>query len=503
MKRSKSLVRAISLLCRPLLLALLVMALGAAVANAKTIRLLSYNIDSADQGSDNNITGPTHSLTTVIQGIALHHLGTNVQPVDVMGLEELSSTTLSNLVVQLTNIYGAGSYAYDTTADPTTGGGTDGLVYKTSTIQLISARALKTGQNVLLQSNGVYTNAYFFSATYTSNGITRAPLVYQLRPVGFSAANDFYLYVSHARAGDNSVGDARYAEAQSVRSDAKYNLPAGAHIIYSGDWNLSAGSRENAYKCLTGQTTSDGINWSDSGAVWANTNQTQACDPMSKTVPPTTVIWSNTTADNATWLYGDSTSSPTTQNTSRIDIQLMNRPMFAAYNSSGGVQIAPDTADPYDSSNFPASQYPYAFETFGNNGSLPRLTATTNAANHALDDLTNTVPNAATVYASIQLIGSGANFTGSDHYPNIADYNIVVLPPATPVLTSLGFTNGNYKLKLASTTNTTFGIQGSTNLLNWINLGSGTTDTNGVFFFQDTNTANVRFRFYRAYWPYP
>ena len=181
----------------------------------------------------------------------------------------------------------------------------------------------------------------------------------------------------------------------------------------------------------------------------------------------------------------------------------MNRPMFAAYNSSGGVQIAPDTADPYDSSNFPASQYPYAFETFGNNGSLPRLTATTNAANHALDDLTNTVPNAATVYASIQLIGSGANFTGSDHYPNIADYNIVVLPPATPVLTSLGFTNGNYKLKLASTTNTTFGIQGSTNLLNWINLGSGTTDTNGVFFFQDTNTANVRFRFYRAYWPYP
>ena len=83
---------------------------------------------------------------------------------------------------------------------------------------------------------------------------------------------DFYMYVAHARRWevDNSVGDERYAEAQEVRSDAKYNLPAGAHIIYSGDWNLFNGSDENAYKCLTGQTTSDGINWSDSSAIWAN-----------------------------------------------------------------------------------------------------------------------------------------------------------------------------------------------------------------------------------------
>ncbi len=490
--------------CRlPLLALLLVIEFSPDQAHSKTIRFVSYNIDSADQGSDNNITGPTHSLPTVIQGIALHHLGTNAQPVDLIGCEEDQSTTLSNLVVQLNLIYGAGSYTNDKTADLTTGGGTDGLVYRTSTIQVIAARTMKTGQNVFLQSNGIYTNAYFFSGTYSLNGITRAPMVYQLRPVGFSAANDFYVYVSHARASDNSAGDARYAEAQAVRSDAKYNLPAGAHVIYSGDWNLFNGSGENAYKCLTGQTTSDGINWSDTSAIWGNTNQTQAYDPMSKTVPPTIVTWANSASDNATWLYGDSTSSATTQNTARLDIQLMNRPMFAAYNPNGGVQIAPDTADPYDSSNFPASQYPYAFETFGNNGSLPRLTATTNAANHALDDLTNTVPNAATVYASIQLIGSGATFTGSDHYPIVGDYNIVVLPPTAPVLTSLGFTNGNFKFKLASSTNTSFGIQGSTNLLNWINLGAGTTDTNGLLFFQDTNTTNVRSRFYRAYWPYP
>src|SRR5205807_4491708 len=130
---------------------------------------------------------------------------------------------------------------------------------------------LPTGRVVLLQSNGTYTTAH--SAGGGTNGVVRGPMVYQLRPIGYGSDEDFYMYVSHARSSsDNSVGDARYAEAQEVRSDAKYNLPAGAHVLYSGDWNLFSGSGENAYKCLTGQTTSDGINWSDNSAIWANTN---------------------------------------------------------------------------------------------------------------------------------------------------------------------------------------------------------------------------------------
>src|ERR1035437_4042498 len=126
----------------------------------KTLRIVSYNIDCADQSSDNNITGSTHSLPKVIQAIGLHHLGTNAQPVDVLGLEELRSTTLSNLVAQLTNIYGAGAYAFDPTTDPNTGGGPDGLIYNPHTVQVVSARALRTGPTVLLQANGTYTAAY-------------------------------------------------------------------------------------------------------------------------------------------------------------------------------------------------------------------------------------------------------------------------------------------------------------------------------------------------------
>ena len=157
----------------------------------KTLRIASYNIDCADQGSDNNITGSVHSLPIVVEAMGLHHIGLNAQPVDVMGAEELRSTSLSNLCVQLNLFYGAGAYAFDPTADPTTGGGTDGLIYRTNSVQIISARALKTGTSVLLQSNGIYTNAYAPGGGV--NGVTRAPLIYQIRPLGYSSNYDIYI----------------------------------------------------------------------------------------------------------------------------------------------------------------------------------------------------------------------------------------------------------------------------------------------------------------------
>jgi hypothetical protein len=471
---------------------------GACSAGGTTLRIVSYNIDCADQNSDNNITGSTHSLPTVVQAIGLHHIGTNAQPMDVMGCEELQSTTLSNFVVQLNAIYGAGTYTNDLTADPNTGGGPDGIIYNPHRVQVISARALKTGQTVLLQSNGTYTSAH--SPGGGVNGVTRAPMVYRLRPVGYGSSADFYMYVSHARStSDDAVGDARYAEAQEVRSDAKYNLPAGAHILYSGDWNLFNGSSENAYECLTGQTTSDGINWADNSSVWANTNQTQAYDPMSQTVPPTTRAWTNRAIGNVTYLDGDSTSSLD----SRIDIQLPNALMFAAYNGQGGVQLAADHSDPYDTSGFPSSQYPYAFETFGNDGSTTRSNSVTSSSNHSLDDLNTTVPDAATVKSDIQLIGSGSTFTGSDHYPIIGDYNVIV-PPTSIVLVAQGIgMDGNFQLELYSATNTGFAIQASTDMVNWSGVSSGSTDTNGILLFEDTNSMAFPYRFYRAVWPSP
>jgi len=458
-----------------------------ASAQTRTLRIVSYNIDCSDKSSDGNITNSTHSLPTVVQAIGLHHLGTNAQPVDVIGCEELNSTTLSNFVVQLNLIYGAGTYAYDTNKDTTTGGGTDGLIYRTNTVQVVSVRVLPVKTNVLLQANGTYTNAH--SPGGGTNGVTRAPIVYQLRPAGFGSNADFYFYVSHARSGttDDTLGDARYAEAQEVRSDAKYKLPAAAHILYGGDWNLDNGGGENAYKCLTGQTTSDGTNWSDTSSIWANTNQTQAYDPMSKTAPPTTVNWGNLSGDNARYLYDYSTASLT----SRLDIQLPNALMFAAYNTNGGVQLAPDTADPFDLSNFPAAQYPYAFETFGNDGSATRSSAATNSSNHSLNDLAGTVPNAATVYADLLEANTSDDntFTGSDHYPVFGDYNVVVV---RPVLGSPGATDNQIQFTVTGAVGNNYAVDASTNLLNWISILTN----QSPFTFTDTNTLPQRF--YRA-----
>ena len=459
----------------------------------KTLRIASYNIDCADQSSDGNITNSTHSLPAVVQAIGLHHLGTNAQPVDVMSCEELNSTTLSNFCVQLNAIYGAGTYTYDQTADPNTGGGPDGIIYKTNSVQVISARALPDGLTVLLQSNLAYISAH--SPGGGTKGVTRSPMVYQLRPVGYGSNDDFYFYVSHARASssDDSVGDGRYAEAQEVRSDAKYNLPAGVHILYGGDWNLDNGSYENAYKCLTGQTTSDGTNWSDTSSIWANTNQTQACDPMSKAAPPTTITFTNGAADIATYFYDDATEGSFAM-TSRLDIQLPNALMFAAYNSQGGVQLAPDTADPFDVSNFPAAQYPYAFETFGNDGSTTRGSDATSSSNHSLNDLAGTTPGAATVYTDLQEAGtgSGSTFVGSDHYPIFGDYNIVVPPPVlgSPVT----MTNRQIQFTLTGTAGDNYAIDASTNLstANWVPVLTN----QSPFTFKDTNT--VAQLFYRA-----
>jgi hypothetical protein len=199
-----------------------------------------------------------------------------------------------------------------------------------------------------------------------------------------------------------------------------------------------------------------------------------------------------------TYLYDDATDSGLT---SRIDIQLPNALMFAAYNSQGGVQLAPDTSDPFDISNFPASQYPYAFEVFGNDGSTTRSSAATSASNHSLNDLASTIPNASTVYTDLQeagTTGSGKNntFVGSDHYPIFGDYNIVipVTAAATLVLSSPVLMTNQIQFTVTGTAGDNYAIDASTNLstASWIPIFTN----QSPFTFNDTNMAPQRF--YRA-----
>jgi hypothetical protein len=107
---------------------------------------------------------------------------------------------------------------------------------------------------------------------------------------------------------------------------------------------------------------------------------------------------------------------------------------------------------------------------------------------------------AATISDSNIYVSGGASPT----QPSSTVYSMALpAPPVVPTLVAHNFTNGNFQLQLASTTNTGFGLLASTNLTSWTNLGWGFTGTNGTLLFTDTNGASFPHRFYRAYWPLP
>src|SRR5262249_42156717 len=147
----------------------------------------------------------------------------------VLALQEVTSqATDTQAIVNLLNgIYGSGAYARGSLNGSSTGAGTQGLVYRTSTIQLLGETAL--------------------SAT----GTERAPLRYQLHPVGFASSNDFYLYVVHPKASDTTAdANERNVEAQTVRANMDA-LTQGTNIIYAGDTNFYR-STEPGWGTLTG-----------------------------------------------------------------------------------------------------------------------------------------------------------------------------------------------------------------------------------------------------------
>ena len=77
--------------------------------------------------------------------------------------------------------------------------------------------------------------------TPSTTGFPRQPVRYEFCPVGGSAADDFYVYVSHYKSGDKTQdnnGTRRGDEAQAIRGNG-LSLPATARVLYIGDYNLN------------------------------------------------------------------------------------------------------------------------------------------------------------------------------------------------------------------------------------------------------------------------
>jgi endonuclease/exonuclease/phosphatase family metal-dependent hydrolase len=331
-----------------------------ALGQAQTLRIAEYNIDDSDEGNNNNITGSGAGVPTVMQAMGIHSLVGDSQPLDVLALTELldtnnnsiTSTTLPALVNALNNIYGAGTYAYVNTPDPTSGGtsenGPSGLVYNTKTVQVIGSESL------LYSGNSAQTNP-------------RAPMRYELQPVGYGSNADFYIYVTHMKSGTTSADvTARAQEAANMRADAA-TLGGNASIIYTGDFNSSP--PESEFTDLTA------------------TGPGQAFDP--ENFSTSTQWWSESTDD------------------------LEFRDDYALMTSN----VVNDTG--------PLEYVQGSFQVFGNNGSTPSRGATDATTNTALGDLSNRT----TVLDD--LMETGSSDPGSDHMPIVADYTINVPEPVS------------------------------------------------------------------------
>ncbi len=362
---------------RLLCLAVLGMGWPLASASAATVRIVAYNIEADIDGD----TGPLPGLDTVIEAIGEQTVNGIAQPPDVVGLEETTSNavTVAPLVATLNAYYnGAAVYATspyqatETGNNPGNGNGPNSVVYNTLTLTLVDSQGVGTPTG----SNG--------------NGESRQIARYEFMPVGGTAANVFYVYVSHMKSsfgGETAaVLAARAAEAAILRADGD-SLPAGSGIVYMGDFNLS-GSTEAAYQNIT-----------------ATGGAGQGIDPLNFPEDDTEV-W-----DSATYAAIDTESDTSIEY--RDDIQFVSASAFNGTVSGGLTYLAG------------------SYRAFGNNGTTAFRGSVNSASNTALANVQGPI-TAATALAALT--------TASDHLPVVADYSIALpgdgsTPTPTPTPT--------------------------------------------------------------------
>lgn len=195
-----------------------VIAIVAASPVCAQLRIVDYNI-----AQNYDIAGDPGGLDTIFTAIGAEVRNGFAKPIDVLAVQEASTdgSDAVALAAILNGIYGVTTYA----AAPVPlngvsgGNGLPGLVYNSASVNLLSAIALGD----------------------VGSGATQQPrssLRYQLRPAGYDAAADFYIYNDHYKSDDSSTDQARRnVEAQSVRANAD-SLGEGTHAIYAGDFNV-------------------------------------------------------------------------------------------------------------------------------------------------------------------------------------------------------------------------------------------------------------------------
>ncbi len=325
------------------------------------LRIVTYNTLTG-QPTGGQQTARLPYSSTILEAIGLENVGGIAKPIDVLVLQEQFSMELTtqSFVDVLNSIYGAGTYARSTINGAVSSfngaGGRPGLVYNTQSVQLINELA--------------------FGTVGTGDLQPRASLRYQLRPVGYDASADFYVYNDHYRS-DNA--NSRLIQATSVRNNADA-LGEGTHIIYAGDFNITS-SNVGMFQQLI------------------SSGNGQAFDPIN-----TLGVWSNNQFIGPTDIRHVHTQSPA----------VAGDPIHTEGGASGGMDDRFDfqlvTGEFLDNEGL--SYIPNSYRAFGNNGS------------HALDGRITTGNGASPTVLTALL-------NNSDHLPVVADYQLPAKMNAT------------------------------------------------------------------------
>ena len=341
----------------------LILLFAATVAAPAQLRIVTYNTTTADP--EGGVTTARPGIDIVLESIGEEVKNGVAKPIDVLLLQEqyTMATSTQSIVDVLNGTYGTAEnptpYARGTvngnTSDPLARGGRPGVVYNTLTVQLIEEIS--------------------FGVVNGSNQ-PRSTLRYRLRPVGYNASADFFVYNSHYKAGDSQTDQSRrQIEANSIRSHALYGsnaLGEGAHAIYAGDLNLYRSS-EQAFQTLVA-----------SGAG-------QAFDPVNRIGS-----WSN--------------------NSSYADVHTQSPCVSGCLGAPGGMDDRFDfqlvTGELLDGEGL--SYIGGSYHAFGNNGST---------FNDAINDGGNTyVFSGVTSFSKSRILNALHSVT--DHIPVVADYQL-------------------------------------------------------------------------------
>ena len=225
------------------------------------LRIVDYNTANGSFPSGNN-TLPRTGMDLVLDAIGNEIVGGIAKPIDVLILQEqdLPTTTTQAYVNLLNGIYGAGTYARSTVVNgPLSSDLHQALVYNTMTVQLVSELAF---------------------GTTGSAAAARQPIRFQMRPVGYDASADFYIYNSHYKADSTATDKARrLAEAQEIRANADA-LGEGTHIIYAGDYNIQSSS-ESMYTALLSAGNGQAFDPINTPGSWSNNSSFAAVHTQS------------------------------------------------------------------------------------------------------------------------------------------------------------------------------------------------------------------------------